>query len=147
MKVIETTLATDLRASSSKHPVLERLVRAAIPAASPDFEGRYRSVRKWWIEVDDEGVPQRELGFNTTEEVVVAGPIGRNIGFWTDSAMNFKTGEYEPISAEAFEAEWSRLELRSGRLSPSQWLTRAAIWFVSSLVPFQLYHLLRANAL
>ena len=110
MKVIETTLATDLRTSPSKHPVLERLVRAAIPAASPDFERLYRSVRRWWIEVDDEGVPQRELGLNSTGEVVVAGPIGRNIGFWTDSAMNFKIGEYDLISTEAFEAEWSRFE-------------------------------------
>ena len=47
------------------------------------------------------------LGFAADGKIVVAGPIGRNFGFWTDSSMIFVPDEYKVISEKAFESAWA----------------------------------------
>jgi len=113
--VIETTLATEPRKPEEAGWIaagLERALRATLPAANPDFERLHGSVRKWWVEVDEEGVPQRELGFDQSGRAIVAGPFGENFGFWTDSNMKFTVDEHQPIAAERFEAAWRAFEKR-----------------------------------
>jgi hypothetical protein len=118
MTVIETTLVT----GPGEGPSPPRAIRIANWLAktlnlmgSPDFENRYGDVMKWWVEIDPSGVPQRELGFDGSGASIVAGPFGRNIGFWTDSPMVFEAGEYQAINVDAFELAWSRF--RAAHLS------------------------------
>jgi hypothetical protein len=117
MTVIETTLATGPR-ESSKHP---RVIDVAglcvgwflarvLPAANPDFEGTYDNINKWWVEIDHAGVPQRELDFDASGEIIVAGPIGKNMGFWTDSHMTFDAAENEVVPNDEFESARSTFE-------------------------------------
>lgn len=106
MRVVAISLDPREQSRLRAHPLLERALRTMVPSASPDFEKAYADVRHWWIEVDDAGVPKRELGFSATEQTIVAGPIGRNLGFWTDSPMVFDDTIYEEVSGEAFEDEW-----------------------------------------
>jgi hypothetical protein len=120
--VIETTLATGPTASTPPPRLVRQLVPRsvvrgviwllgrALPLANPDFEGAYERVRNWWVEIDAAGVPQRELGFDALGETIVAGPIGQNMGFWTDSHMVFAAAEYKVVPDAEFDSVWSAFE-------------------------------------
>jgi len=112
MPVIATTLATEIDATPSPHPLLEKILRALMPAATLDFEPLYSKVRLWWVEVDPEGIPQRELGFDDAGVAIVAGPIGKNLGFWTDSHMTFDPAENTVVQFETFNLTWADFERR-----------------------------------
>lgn len=113
VNVIETTLGTGpFPKPGLMFAVIERFLRALIPAANPDFEHSYERVFKWWIEIDAEGVAQRELGFDEAGEVIVAGPLGKNFGFFTDSNATFAPAEYAAVEPASFEAAWSAFERR-----------------------------------
>ena len=116
MTVIETTLATGPRVSSPPNPprlsevawfCVARLLKLVLPAANPDFERAYENVLRWWVDIDAAGVPQRELGFDASGKAIVAGPIGENRGFWTDSNMVFDIAKYKALSSDEFELAWS----------------------------------------
>jgi len=91
---------------------MERVLRKLLPLANPDFDRSYALVRKWWVEVDETGTPQRELGFDAHGSVIVAGPLGNNFGFWTDSAMTFDPAEYKVIPDDEFSSAWSLFQAR-----------------------------------
>jgi len=67
----------------------------------------YKNVRRWWVDIDAAGVPQRELVFDAAGKTIVAGPIGQNMGFWTDSNMVFDAAAYKVLSNDEFESAWS----------------------------------------
>ena len=77
-----------------------------IPSASPDHEARYSKVRRWLLEVDDSGAPQREVGLADDGNPLIAAPDERNFGFWTDSSYLFHSSEGEAIDAAYFETLW-----------------------------------------
>jgi hypothetical protein len=113
MTVIETTKATG--PSASPHPskierTLTWFTHRVFPLANPDFEDVYPRVCNWWVEINAAGVPQRELGFDDSREMIVAGPIGRNMGFWTDSAMVFEVADYQVVPNDEFESAWLAYE-------------------------------------
>ena len=109
MEVVETKLGTEWsdKPNSLVFTIIEGVLRKLIPLANPDFDRTYKRVRKWWIELDETGIPQRELGFDQDGGVIVAGPICDNLGFWTDSTMTFSPTEHKRIPEEAFESAWS----------------------------------------
>jgi hypothetical protein len=111
--VIETKLGTGPRDRPSPlFRVVERCLRAIIPAANPDFEDFYGSVCKWWIEIDAGGVPQRELGFDEQGIVIAAAPMGSNFGFFTDSNAVFVVEDHSAVEASLFDAAWLSFESR-----------------------------------
>ena len=87
------------------------LLKRVIPAANPDFENDYYPrTRTWWIELDDRGVPQREIGFDENAVPIVLGPVGQNYGFAVDNSSPWP--EPRPVSAEAaakFQTTWDLL--------------------------------------
>jgi len=109
-KVIATTLATEASSDEAEPGLLERILRKLLPAANPDLENLYPLVRLWWVEIDERGRPQREVGFDDMGKSVVAGPVGRNMGFWTDSSMIFNEAECQAVAPELFEEAWSSIE-------------------------------------
>ena len=118
---IETTVGTGPRPKSTGVlRVLESVLRAIIPAANPDFECRYESVLKWWLELNPAGEPQRELGFDEHGGVIAAAPMGRNFGFFTDSNATFVHHEYPVVEQVLFEETWSEFERRFDRLHSAQ---------------------------
>lgn len=92
---------------------LARGLRFLLPQANPDFGNRYERVTNWWLEVDESGVVHREIGFDQTGDVLVAAPLGRNIGVFTAS-----DGVPEPLGAVVdpgeFERMWSEFQNRGG---------------------------------
>ena len=108
MPVVATILATDLKSKDEAHPILSRALRALIPAANPDLESKFAEVRLWWVEVNDLGVPQREIGFDMAGKAIVLAPDNRNTGFWTDSPMVFSPQECEAVDQASFDSVWER---------------------------------------
>ena len=68
MKVTATSLATERRTEVAEPGVLVRMgvwiLRRLLPAENPDLEGLHEVVRLWWVEIDEHGRPQREIGFD-----------------------------------------------------------------------------------
>jgi hypothetical protein len=120
MTVVETTLATNFSEPSLGVRVATRVLKLVLrPRANPDFEDAYYKVVKWWVEVDPTGMPQRELGCDAAGEALVAGPFGRNMGFWTDSHMVFDFRDYKLVPLDEFESAWSSFESSHGEAGES----------------------------
>lgn len=54
-----------------------------IASTNPDFHEAYNNVIYWWLELTAGDIPVRELGFDCNGEVIVAGPLGKNMGLFT----------------------------------------------------------------
>ena len=94
-----------------------RLLRKFIPAANPDIEQLYVITRKWWLEIDDNGQPQREIGFDSNNTPIVLGPVGNNYGFLVDSSTDWTGSERDSAEAEKeFEKTWQALWEKSSQL-------------------------------
>ena len=106
MRYGSTTKATDFSAPDWKIR-LAKAVLFFIPAANPYSETLYPRVRKWLIEVDDDGAPSREIGLDADGLPLFRAPEARDLGFWTDSDVLFAPVDLEPIPAEDFARLWS----------------------------------------
>ncbi len=118
-----TTEATDFPPLDWKG----RLVRAAlwfVPSANPDFEHLFPFVRKWLLEVDDDGNVRREVALSADGEPLFATPDERNCGFWTDSNRAFARSELGKLSGEEFETAWALA--RAGATMPNKRLQNDA---------------------
>lgn len=87
-----------------------RVLRRLLPAANPDTEPLFHKAERWWVEINEQGLPQREIGFDESGAAVVLAPVGRNFGFIIDSSDKWEdfSGE-SSIAAQNFEKEWSKL--------------------------------------
>jgi len=87
-----------------------RLLQKILPAANPDIEHLYEKAQIWWLEIDDTGVPQREIGFGPEMTPIVLGPIGNNFGFLVDSSDEWVDSKDDSIeAANCFHATWETL--------------------------------------
>jgi hypothetical protein len=104
-----TILATNFGPDSWQVRLL-RVLLFFIPRANPDNEPLYRHVKKWYLELDDSGVPVRELGLDSEGQPLFGAPDDRNSGFWTDSTERFQQEQFSPIRAEVFERLWHEVQ-------------------------------------
>lgn len=73
-----------------------------IPRANPDNEPLYPKVDKWLVELDEENIPETEIGLDKHGNPIFYAPDDRNYGFFTDASGPFEDPELEPISKEYF---------------------------------------------
>jgi hypothetical protein len=81
-----------------------------IPRANPDNEALYPKVATWLLEVDEAGIPKREIGLDSEGQPLFAAPDRRNYGLWTDNPdepVNRST--MRPIDPAYFEGLWKRV--------------------------------------
>ena len=92
-------------------PWWAKILKRILPAANPDFEDQlYPLTRTWWIELDDNRIAQREIGFDETGNAIVLGPVGQNYGFAVDSPGSWPaTYEHCDEAARKFDEVWSKL--------------------------------------
>jgi len=86
-----------------------------IPRANPDNEPLYRHVKKWYLELDDSGVPAREIGLDSDGRPLFGAPDERNFGFWTDSTEAFQHDQLSPVSPDEFERLWHEIQAPEAR--------------------------------
>jgi hypothetical protein len=82
-----------------------------IPKANPDFEEKIENVKYWLVELESEtGIPQREIGIDAGNKVIMIMPYKNNYGYWTDNNLlldDFKEHfNVSEISKENFEQLW-----------------------------------------
>ena len=116
-------LRIETRRSSENASGLQRaassVLGAIMPRANPDTERLIESVRVWWLEVEDTGEPNREIGFSESGEPIVIGPIGRNVGYLVDATDDWSAStDDSPEAAADFDATWSRVHRRFAHLEP-----------------------------
>jgi hypothetical protein len=119
MRYYSTTLATNLRPADWRMKLVSTLLWF-IPRSNPDFEIHFSRVRRWYLEVDDSGLPSRELGVDERGTPITAGPWERNSGFWTDFGEPLPVERTEEIAKDVFEAMWDRftdLQARQSKAS------------------------------
>lgn len=92
---------------------LDKVFSLIIPKANPDFDGKYQNVSCWYIEYDDiNNYSNREIGLDEEGTVIVKGPYGKNLGFWTDTDLtldDYKKFNIEMITIDEFEKFWEQL--------------------------------------
>jgi hypothetical protein len=91
-------------------PAWLQILKRVLPAANPDFDDRIRDIQYWWIEVNEQGQPQREIGFSGNDQAVMAMPLGENCGYWADSQMILEPRDYKRVNQADFENQWSIVE-------------------------------------
>ena len=97
----------------SKHTMLffgmlGGVLRMVLPQANADYDHKISTVGHWWIELDDDGIPQREIGFDCDDVPIMAMPEGRNYGYITDSNVTFEHHENDAAVEAMFEGQWHR---------------------------------------
>ncbi len=113
MRYYSTTLATNLPPADWRIKFIYTLLWF-IPRSNPEFEVHFSRVRCWYVEVDDSGLPLRELGIDETGTPITAGPWKQNFGFWTDSGGPFPDEHTEEIANSVFEEMWQRFVSMQG---------------------------------
>jgi hypothetical protein len=100
---------------------LESVLRRVLPSSSPDLEHFYSQAAHWWLEIDDAGLPVREIGFHDDGTPIVIGPVGDNIGFLIDSSDDWShSTEDSDEAAEGFERAWNEVRPRFQHLETSE---------------------------
>lgn len=94
--------------------VISFILNIIIPKANPDYETLIDKVQYWLLECEIEsGIPEREIGIDKNENVIVKMPFKDNYGYWTDNNLKFndfieKFRAFE-IEQSDFETNWKKL--------------------------------------
>ena len=82
------------------------------PQANPDFDKKYDLVKTWLLEFENENSePLREVGLDNQNRVIVIGPFGKNLGYWTDNSLmysDFERFNPEKITPVLFDQLWNQ---------------------------------------
>ena len=66
------------------------------------------SLEYWWLELDENNAPIRELGFNKEDQVQIAAPSEEDEGMWCSQEIEFESiADFEKIEAQEFDKKWA----------------------------------------
>jgi len=87
-----------------------------LPAANPDYDDKIKLVTHWIVEFEvNTGLPNREIGLNDADEVIMTLPDKSNYGYWTDNHLKLndfeETFETKVIQNKDFEFFWSNYSM------------------------------------
>lgn len=82
-----------------------------IPKANSDYDSYLDNIDYWYIEINDEGRPIREIGFDVINYALLFAPTTKNRGLWTDSNVTLNKSEYENISQYIFDDIFEAMEI------------------------------------
>ena len=104
-------LAIETPRSGAGHwPWWARILRRLLPSGNADLDVLQGQVTLWWLEVDEAGRPQREIGFDRSGAPIVLGPIGDNVGLLIDASDDWRDHKADSADAAAgFETAWERI--------------------------------------
>ncbi|MCP5531160.1 MAG: hypothetical protein H7A44_12050 [Opitutaceae bacterium] len=102
-----TIMATDWSSPDWRDKLLKKTL-FFIPAANPHAEPQFPKVKKWLLEVDDDGTPLREVGLDAEGSPIFRMLDGDDYGFWSDSNVSFTKENLTLIAAAEFEDAWRK---------------------------------------
>lgn len=105
MRYGSTTEATDWNPERWATKAIKALL-FFIPRANKDNEALYPFVRKWLVEVNENGEASREIGLDKNDKTLFTAPNSRNSGYWTDNPKIFTSTDLQPVEKEYFENLW-----------------------------------------
>jgi hypothetical protein len=87
------------------------ILKLIIPKANPDYDDKIDLVANWLLEFEDEhSIPEREIGLDANENVIMKMPYKKNYGYWADNNLRLedfkKTFEVVEITKEYSEEKW-----------------------------------------
>jgi hypothetical protein len=101
--------------------VIVKILTTIIPKANPDFEDLLDNVDYWKIEFNkEENWTKREIGFDKKGNSIVAMPLGKNYGFWSDNHLTLDDYEhFNPtiITSEEFDNDWTEFEKKNENIT------------------------------
>jgi len=110
MKYYSTTLCTNWTKEEMNRPIIRILYFIFyFFRANPDNEKFYPQVKKWFLEIGEDGLAAREIGIDEDDNPLFSAPNDRNWGFFTDSDEGFEDDDLVSIDMNEFEDMWSRL--------------------------------------
>lgn len=97
-----------------------RVLTWLVPAANPDLEPYIDRTQTWWLEIDDDGQPLREIGFDARGKAIVLGPVEGNFGYLIDASDDWSDPkEDSEVAAQNFNTVWNMLWPEFERLDQS----------------------------
>ncbi|TDS55234.1 hypothetical protein [Myroides indicus] len=89
-------------------------ITSIFPKANPDFDDKIDSVSIWLLEFEnEEDFPNREIGIDSNNNVILKMPYKENYGYWTDNNLKFKDFiklfNVEVINESEFLKKWNEL--------------------------------------
>jgi hypothetical protein len=68
---------------------------------------KYASISYWYLLLNDEKEPIKEMGFDENGNIVYKAPYKKDYGFFSDSPISFESIEdYEIIDESVFNTLW-----------------------------------------
>ncbi len=66
--------------------------------------------KAWWLEIDEKGAPQREIGFDESGTPIIVGPIADYQGYLIDASDDWSASTEDSAEARKnFEREWEKI--------------------------------------
>lgn len=95
--------------------IASRIITFILPKANPDFDNRIGDVLIWMLEFENEkGFPNREVGIDSNNKVIVKMPFKKNYGYWTDNSLEYEDFvnlfEIQTINESEFLKKWNELQ-------------------------------------
>lgn len=101
--------------------VVKAILGAVLPRANPDIERLIEQASIWWLEIEETGEPNREIGFSDAGVPIVLGPVGRNHGYLVDASDDWSgSTDDSPDAAAAFETTWAGIWPRFAHLEKTE---------------------------
>jgi len=84
-----------------------KLLTCILLAGNPDIDQYVEQADRWWLEIDEAGLPLREIGFNAQGNAIVFGPVPNNYGFLIDASDDWSDStEDSAAAAQNFDTVW-----------------------------------------
>ena len=108
MRYLKTKLATDWPKDPGWKVGLTKAILFFIPRANPGYDPIMHLLSEWFVEIDEENLPFREIGLDQSSRPIFAGTSKRNYGFWLDTRLTGDDfSDASEISKVEFEEKWS----------------------------------------
>lgn len=84
------------------------------PKANPDYDKSIKIVQFWLLEFNDKkSIPNREIGLDNNDNVIMKMPYRKNYGYWLDNTLKFSdfvsSFNAEEIDERVFEEKWKKI--------------------------------------
>lgn len=87
-----------------------KTITTFIPKANPDFDHLIDEVTYWLVELNKDGIPEREIGLSSTGKPLMIMPWNNNYGYWTDNNLKLEDFnnlfEITRLDYESFKLNW-----------------------------------------